>query len=608
MNFTRLPSRPQTREIMDRFLGYDRRLTAPEGSFTEMRNCSSDLYPMLSPRKPGGTILMKDLGRVTGAVMTAEGLYYTNGEHLYAPPSLGEAGIDMGLTDGPKQLVRMGAYVLIFPDKKYINTTDHADRGDIEAEYTTTDATNIFICRPDGREYTAEYVSDTEPDSPEDKAVWINTSDYPNTLHQWNEAACCWVKLTTSTIKLFSMGIGEKFKAGDGITISGIKAAETIYDMGTGKPVTERQREQLEALEGSHVILECSKDEIVINGIMDAQCSISSVITVKRSIPVMDFIVEHNNRLWGCRYGLDAAGEFVNILYASKLGDFRNWTVYRGIDTDSYYANVGTDGPFTGAISWGYGDRVLFFKENGIHTVSGGGPATFRVDWLSCDGVQEGSGKSVQELDGVVYYKSPAGVCAYSGTLPTNIGLAFGDVRYQGATGGVCGHKYYLNMVDDDNIAHTFAWDPTVKLWHREERKRAIQIIGSGEDAYLLTEGGYLITIRGTEGALEDKTTGKVKWMARTGVLGADHPDRKRLTRINVRLRLDRGSRFRLFIRYDSVGGWVQVCNLACADLRAYDFPVRIRRCDHYELRFEGEGHAEVHSIVKTYQMGSDRK
>lgn len=44
------------------------------------------------------------------------------------------------------------------------------------------------------------------------------------------------------------------------------------------------------------------------------------------------------------------------------------------------------------------------------------------------------------------------------------------------------------------------------------------------------------------------------------------------------------------------------------ASLRAYDFPVRIRRCDHMELRLEGQGECEVYSIVKTYQMGSDRK
>lgn len=599
-SFTKLPYRPQTRELMDKFLGYDLRPDAPEGSFVDMRNLSSDLFPKLSPRKPRG-IYQTPFGNVTGAVMTAQGLYYTEGKHLC---SLSGERIDMGLSILPgKQMVRMGAYVLIFPDKKYINTIDHADRGDIEAEYTNSSALSIYMCRPDGQEYAAEYISDEEPQNPADKGVWLNTSDYPNTLHQWNDAAKCWVSVTTTCIRLLSVGIGEHFRVGDGITISGIRDAAQILDMDTGEEIAGKRREQLEAIEGSAVVLERSRDWIVISGAVDAHCSISHPITIKRSIPEMDFIVEHGNRLWGCRCGQDNAGEFVNILYASKLGDFRNWTVYRGIDTDSYYANVGTDGPFTGAISWGYGDRVLFFKESGYHAVTGGGPATFRVDWIPCEGVQKGGGKSLQELDGVIYYKSPTGVCALSGSLPVQIGEALGGTRRQEAVGGICGRKYYLNMTGG-----TFVWDHDRRLWHREEGERLSQIIAGTEDAYLLTAGGQLKTVLGTAGFEEENVTGKVKWMAQTGILGAEHPDRKYLTRINVRMKLERGSRLRLFIRYDSAGNWVQVCNVASVSLRAYDFPIRIRRCDHYELRFEGEGPGEVQSIVKTYQTGSDRK
>ena len=603
MSFTKLPYRPQTRELMDKFLGYDLRPDAPEGSFVEMRNCSSDLFPKLSPRKSRG-VYRDQFGDITGAVMTASGLYYTEGQYLC---SLAGNRIDMGLSYGLKRLVRMGAYVLIFPDKKYINTIDHEDRGDIEAEYTNSSALSIYMCRPDGQEYAAEYISDEEPQNPADKGVWLNTSDYPNTLHQWNEAAKCWVSVTTTCIRLLSVGIGERFRAGDGITISGIRDAAQILDMDTGEEIAGKQREQLEAIEGSAVVLERSRDWIVISGAVDAHCSISSAITIKRSIPEMDFIVEHGNRLWGCRYGLDAAGEFVNILYASKLGDFRNWTVYRGIDTDSYYANVGTDGPFTGAIAWGYGDRVLFFKENGYHAVTGGGPATFRVDWIPCEGVQLGGGKSLQELDGVIYYKSPTGVCALSGSLPVQIGEALGNAKYLDAVGGICGRKYYLNMAGGTR-GHTFVWDHDKRLWHREEGERLRLIVSGGEDAYLLTTGGQLKTVLGTAGFPEEDVTGKVKWTAQTGILGAEHPDRKYLTRINVRMKLERGSRLKIFIRYDSAGSFVQVCNKVGLGLKAYDFPIRIRRCDHYELRFEGEGPGEVQSIVKTYQTGSDRK
>lgn len=606
MSFTKLPSRQQYREILDKFLGYDQRLSAAEGSFCEMQNLSSDRYPMLSPRKPRGTVTPALTGSVTGMIMTAQGLYYTEDKYLY--PGLGNSGIDMGLTAGSKQMVRMGAYVLIFPDRKYFNTADPEDRGDIDAEFTAADQTRIHICRPNGEDYTSEYISDTEPENPVDKAVWVNTSEYPNTLHQWNEAAKCWTSVTTSCVKLHCMGISSLFKVGDGITISGIKGNIGVTDFQTGEPLTDEQREQLDALEGAAVIQDLGSsfgdDYIVINGILDAECIIAATLTIRRRMPDMDFVVEHGNRLWGCRYGPDAAGEFVNILYASKLGDFRNWTVYQGIDTDSYYANVGSDGPFTGAVSWGYGDRVLFFKETGFHTVSGDGPSSFRVDWTACNGVQEGSSQSLCELDGTVFYKSRLGVCAYTGGIPTEIGDALDGIPYHTAAGGAWKHKYYLSMLDRDGGSHLLAWDSTLGLWHREDGLQALAFANEGEECYLLTANGSIHTLGGSGVVTESR----VEWMAQTGKLGTDHPDRMRLCRINVRLRLDRGSRFRLLIRYDSSGGWVQICSVTSAALRAYDFPVRIRRCDHYELRLEGEGSCEVYSIVKTYQTGSDRK
>jgi hypothetical protein len=600
MSFTKLPYRPQTRELMDKFLGYDLRPDAPEGSFVQMRNCSSDLFPKLSPRKPRG-IYQTPFGNVAGAVMTANGLYYTEGECLC---SLSGERINMGLSiDSSKQLVRMGAYVLIFPDRKYINTVDHNDRGDIEAVFHSDSEAYVYPCRADGEELVDEIVSPDEPQNPKDGAYWINTAEYPNTLHRYSALSGIWVKVQATAVRIVTAGIGELFKEGDGVTISGIGSDLNASDIVTGEKLNEQQMEQLRQLDSANVILARGDGWIAVSGIVDARVALSGIFTVERRLPAMDFVVEHGNRLWGCRYGKDAAGEMVNILYASRLGDFRNWTVYRGIDTDSYYANVGTDGPFTGAISWGYGDRVLFFKENGFHTVTGGGPATFRVGWTPCEGVQLGSGKSLQELDGVIYYKSPAGVCALSGSLPVQIGAALGKTRYTDAVGGICGRKYYLNTAGS-----TFVWDHDKRMWHREEGERLQLIVSGGEDAYLLTTSGQLKTVLGTAGFEEEQVTGKVKWMAQTGILGAEHPDRKYLTRINVRMKLERGSRLRLLIRYDSTGGWVQVCNVASAALRAYDFPIRIRRCDHYELRFEGEGPGEVRSIVKTYQTGSDRK
>ena len=62
-------------------------------------------------------------------------------------------------------------------------------------------------------------------------------------------------------------------------------------------------------------------------------------------------MIECGNRLWGCKYGL-VDGETVNEIYASKLGDFKNWNCFAGLSTDSYAAARGSDGPFTGAADY----------------------------------------------------------------------------------------------------------------------------------------------------------------------------------------------------------------------------------------------------------------
>lgn len=172
-------------------------------------------------------------------------------------------------------------------------------------------------------------------------------------------------------------------------------------------------------------------DYLVVVGILDSQTTIENQITISRKMPLMDYVTECDNRLWGCRYGLNENGEVVNELYACKLGDFKNWNCFMGISTDSYAVSLGTDGPFTGAIT--HAGHPLFFKENCLHKVFGQIPANFQVQSSTCRGVQKGCSRSLSIVNEVLYYKSQHAVCAYDGSLPTEISTALGEVAYHGA-------------------------------------------------------------------------------------------------------------------------------------------------------------------------------
>ena len=220
-------------------------------------------------------------------------------------------------------------------------------------------------------------------------------------------------------------------------------------------------------------------DYIVVIGMLPVASTQDTSLKVERKMPNLDFVIESQNRLWGCRYGTDVNGNIVNEIYASKQGDFKNWNCFMGLSTDSYTASCGTDGQWTGAIT--YLGHPLFFKENCLHMVYGDFPANYRIQDTACRGVQKGCGNSLAIVNETLFYKSMTGVCAYDGSLPVDISSVFGDVKYtavddtegsdflrNGAVAGALGNKYYISMKSEiDNMWYFMVYDASRSLWHK---------------------------------------------------------------------------------------------------------------------------------------------
>ena len=94
--------------------------------------------------------------------------------------------------------------------------------------------------------------------------------------------------------------------------------------------------------------------------------------------------------------------------------------------------------------------------------------------------------------------------------------------------------------------------------------------------------------------------------MAETGTLAVSSPDKKYISRLNVRMSLGVGTRVYFYIQYDSMGEWEHVTSLTGTVLRTFSIPIRPRRCDHMRVRIVGEGDARIYSITKTIEQGSD--
>ena len=102
------------------------------------------------------------------------------------------------------------------------------------------------------------------------------------------------------------------------------------------------------------------------------------------------------------------------------------------------------------------------------------------------------------------------------------------------------------------------------------------------------------------------KDSEPIAWMAESGILGTDAPDRKYISHLTVRLQLTQGAKVTFAIEYDSSGEFETVGTMTGDRLRSFAVPLRTRRCDHLRLRITGMGDAKVFSIAETIEIGSD--
>lgn len=584
MEFPVIKSKPKARQMIDTFLGYNHNLRIADGEFYDMKNMSSDHFPTLSPRKDR---MLWVEGAASALTTNDYDLIYVSGEKLV----IDEEKINLGLTSGPKQLITMGSYIIVMPDKKWVNTakSDYYGRylqGSIDAEYEADGKVLFTLCNLTGTSYKAD-ASATPRTDPNDGELWIDTSDNPHILKKYSALENKWISIATTYIKIEfnDQGIDLDFSEGDGVEISGI-----VAEGATG-------------LNGSHVIWGIGADYIIIQGIIDNVAEQEGGVKISRKMPEVDFVFEANNRLWGCRYGWSQkANAFVNEIYASKLGDFKNWNCYMGISTDSYGISVGEGGPFTGGIS--YGGNPIFFKENCMMKIYGEYPANFRMQTIPCRGVVQGGENTLAIVDNVLFYKSRNGVCAYDGSLPSEITDIFGGVNYSNYGNAVAGGhhgKYYISMRNGQDY-NLFVFDTQKKLWHREDNFHADAFCSLFGDLYALDgDTGNIIKMTGQE-----SISNETEWMVETGLIGMTMPDMKYLSKLLVRLSLAEGAQASFSIQYDSIGDWKELCSFSATTLRSYSVPIIPRRCDHFRLRISGTGDCKIYSITKTIEQGSD--
>ena len=322
-------------------------------------------------------------------------------------------------------------------------------------------------------------------------------------------------------------------------------------------------------------------------------------ITLRRKIPEMDHVIECGNRLWGCRYGVDSDGKVVNEIYASALGDPRNFYKYQGISTDSWTATIGVPGEWTGAIK--YGDYPLFFKDDAIIRVYGTSPSSYQTACYRYRGVKKGSHLSPCIVDEVLYYHSRDGVLAFTGGAPQKTDKALGRETYRDAVSGSLDGKLYISMVDEkDGVRSLFAYDTRYGLWHKEDDAPIAEMIRDADTLYYRLSDNTVINSHGDSEA--DFT-----WFAETGIYGFGDIYKKRLEKVRIRIKLPMGSQLVVQCSYDDMP-WEDAAVIEGWQEEIQNISFIPRRCERFRLRFSGKGKCDIITVYRETKYGGDGK
>ena len=583
--------KPAEERIIE-FKGLNRRTTVQEGEMSDMLNLCSDDYPVLTPRKPRGRMTLPGgvrtplqlLPRYGNIAMTA---ITDDGVGFYYGGNLVPEVDDLGF--GTK-MVAINNKVCFFPEKTCIDiTSDGVQTGtyrSLGADITLAVDTDVVISNEDAR------------------------------------------------ITLFS---GHGLKYDDAINIEGTLKYTPAGGSATTMPITVSC--WIEDVVNNNTIILPRETFIEMTGEGATNVKLAASSTIERYVPDLSLVIEWNNRLWGC-------SNDDNTVYACKLGDPTNWQYFQGTSLDSYYAEQGTDGAWTGVAV--YSNHLIFFKENSMTRVYGTAPSNWQIANTEVFGVEPGSSDSVVTINDTVFYKSKIGIMAYSGGVPYCISDGF-NCEFRYVVAGTEKRKYYASFQEKGGGYELMVFDTEKGVWHKEDNLRFHSCATVGDRLYYVRLSTVLYpcsqnracsdwllvgndNAEGYVGIVNPLTPyediNNIKWKAVFGPFDEYIEEHKIYSKLALRLKsIDDDNNYITdeddvviqsdegldFVRPRTVDVYISINEGPWELVETYDppktkgdfIPIIPRRCDRYSVKIEGEGKCEVKSLTRRVRQGT---
>ena len=654
MKLPELNEQYKEKEVCEEFLGYCRKLRISPKQWRFQKNMTTDFYPAASTRgrrslqsnNPAISFSLTENGQTVsctasqtlGACYSSGDLYLLkslenssnqiigcafikNGELAFSESETVQIAALFADNANKRSLIRMGSSICVFPDGVVYNTANNSVKK-IEAEKTSQTLEAQTVIKSNS---TDEYL-------PIEIGESVRVSD--SQIQYYIEDEASWVN-QTAYVLIFAKNVSNTFDAfnqGDTVSISCSSMVNNdIYTSPISKSGIFGERGNTASVRiikkgtfysDSNLGITSATDYIIVSGHIHVfnsyqgsnygsnrlKVTLSSAV-IKRKIPDIRFACECSNRIWAC----SSDG---HEIYASALGNPFNFYNFSGLSTDSYAVNVGTDGEFTACIN--YLGHPLFFKENSLHVINGSYPTNGgELDGMSYsvstttdfDGVEKGSENSLSVINGLLYYKSPCSFVVFDGTATSDISDALGYEKYKNAVSGTLGGKYYVSMQGEDENSSLFVFDTELGTWCREDESAVLTFLNiSGELVFINAENGKIYSVK-SDNVLncdEFEKEEAFEWECETGDIGLEYPNNKYISRLQLRMRLERGAGASVFVMYDSDGVWHNKGEINSKGTKTHLLPIVPVRCDHMRFKIRGRGDAKILSFARILEEGGD--
>lgn len=616
------------------FKGYNKNEFIPKDCFYDMQNIVADKYPLAVSREK--RTVYKDFGAPVQAVE------YRNGKLLYIKDGILYYGTDengndraintpqTALSAGEKEIVSMGSYALIYPDKMYFNTLGEEDGSyklknmQFHMHLVKDDNYDELLCPKEvtvglglveagdidyeACRHPGQFTDGKEPNSSTD-LYWLDSS---YTLKKYVASAKTSYSIpnTNLVIRLSSPDLCHTYVQGHKNPIEDLKAGDCIsFNCGvlngtyeikaiywTEKPCESSMITPIIIVIDTPADLDYKKT-FLKKGYLSCD---EAFLDVK--VPDIKYLTEASNRLWGVD---EKNGE----IRACRQGDFRAWDMYAGLSSDSYSVTVGSDGLYTGCCK--YLNNILFFKEGSLCKLYGSKPSNYQLSYdMNIRSLERGSEKSACVIGDILYYKSADGICAYDGSEAVSISLPFGDEKYVNAVAIGYEGKYYVSMENvATSVRELFVYDTVKGIWNRLDNVNIKKFLTISDGLYAVEQvsegdGGIHHRIIGLCRSHGSVMNEDVPWYIVSGNIGFEKSEHKYISGVSFAFEAQPDSDVTVSFSING-GEFETVYKFESSELSHHEVPLNLPRCDRFCWKLEGQGAFKLFSVHYMTEEGS---